>query len=436
MRKVMSGVLVLAAAAGLFAQELKFDGYFNSGLGIVSTNTKVTDGTGTKTADTKIVPFGVDAEQAGYRFRLNGSYTNADDTAGVKFRFQAQSKFDLGAFSIPYAYGWVSFLNKIFTVNGGLVDDGTWNSGGAILNDDVGEGLGVLVKISPVTGLNLGAGAYVITPKGSGDNNIIEVPVGDAASESSLTDFSKLDVPLNRIKYTFSAGYTVPDIFKATLSFRTKNQTGDKTSRYDSTDLEEFKGYETSKLIIGAQLLAVKNLTAVIEAEIDKLEDTGVDREKDNIDFNLYETIGYKTGSLAFGLNAVQYFMLEKDVEHDTGLHFNPWISYAVGPVVPRLDLNYFIAGTALTKNGANQIPGGKYHRKVFAYADNRDADNISVFAVRPSAKFNIDKNTFIEIGDILAFAKGPEGSFADADDLQKSSNLSNVFYIDFMWKF
>jgi hypothetical protein len=228
----------------------------------------------------------------------------------------------------------------------------------------------------------------------------------------------------------------MPDIFKATLSFRTKNQTGDKTSRYADADLEEFKGYETSKLIIGAQLLAVKNLTAVVEAEIDKLEDTGVDREKDNIDFNLYETIGYKIGSLAFGLNAVQYFMLEKDVDHDAGLHFNPWISYTIGPVVPRLDLNYFIAGTALTKNGANQIPGGKYHRKVFAYADNGAADNISVFAVRPSVKFNFDKNTFVEIGDLLAFANGPAGSFADADDLQKSSNLSNVFYIDFVWKF
>jgi hypothetical protein len=433
MRKAILGVLILAAAGGIFAQELKFDGYFNSGLGIVSTNTKLPDGAGTKTADTRIVPFGVDSEQAGYRFRLNGSYTNENAAAGVKFRFQAQSKFDLGAFSLPYAYGWVSFLNNIFTVTGGLVDDGTWNSGGAILNDDTGEGLGALVKISPVSGLNLGVGMYVITPQGSGDNNTIIVPVGSAAAAN---DFSKFDIPLNRIKYTFNAGYTMEDIFKVTLSFRTKNQTGDAVSRYSDAGSEVFGSNETAKLMAGVQLLAVKNLTAVIEGEIDKLEDSGVDSEKDNLDFNLYETFGYKIGDLAFGLNAVQNFRPEKDVENDIGLHLNPWISYAFGPIVPRLDLNYYMAGTALTKSGTNQVPGAKYHRKVFAYANNKGADNLSVFAVRPSIKFNIVKNVSIEAGDLIAFATGPETSFADAEDSQKSSNLSNVFYIDFTWKF
>jgi hypothetical protein len=432
-KKIMLGVLVLAAAAGgLFAQELKFDGYLNSGLGIVSTDTKVPDGSGTKTADSKIVPFGVDSEQAGYRFRLNGSYTNAEGTAGAKFRFQAQSNFELGAFSLPYAYGWVSFLNKIFTVSGGLVDDGTWNSGG-FLNDDVGEGLGALVKISPIAGLNLGVGAYVITPQGGGFNNIIKIPAGDGTKDDTK-NFSGLDIPLDRIKYTIGAGYTMPDLFKVTASFRTANQTGDEVSRYDDADLEKFSSSETSKLIFGVQLLAVKNLTAVVEAEVDKLEDTGVDKKKDNIDLNFYETIGYKIGDLSFGLNAVEYLKSEKDKDYDLGLHLNPWISYAIGSIVPRLDLNYFMSGKALTESGKNDnLPGTKYHRKVFNYADK---DNPSVIAVRPSVKFNIDKNTFIEIGDLIAVSNGPEGAFADADDLKKSSNLNNVFYVDFVWKF
>jgi hypothetical protein len=431
----MLGILVLAAAGGLVAQEFKFDGYFNSGLGIVSTNTKVPDGTDTKTADIKLVPFGVDSEQAGYRVRLNGSYTNAEGTVGTKLRLQAQSKFDLGALSIPYIYGWVSFLNKRITVNGGLVDDGTWNSGG-FLNDDTGEGLGALVKISPFADLNLGVGVYVITPKGGGDNNIIEVPAGSAASTASSSDFSSIDIPPDRIKYTLNAGYTLPDLFKATVSYRTQNQTGDRISRYDDANSEVFAGSETAKLIFGFQLMAVQNLTAVVEAELDKLEDTGVDKEKDNVDFNLYETIGYKIGNLSFGLNAVQYLKFEKDVDHDVGLHFNPWVSYAMGSIVPRLDLNYFRAGTALTKSGVNPLPGVKYHRKVFAYSDNGDTDDLSVFALRPSVKFNVDKNTAIEIGDLITFANGPEGAFADAEDPKKSSNLNNVFYIDLVWKF
>jgi hypothetical protein len=401
----------------------------------------VPDGSGTKTADTKITAFGVDSEQSGYRFRLNGSYTNAEGTAGARFRFQAQSSFTWGAFSLPYAYGWVSFLNKIFTVNGGLVDDGTWNSGGAILNDDVGEGLGALVKISPIAGLNLGVGAYVITPQGGGANNTLVIPAGYAPDNpdeaAPKTSFSNLDVPLDRLKYTISAGYTMPDLFKVTASFRTANQTVNEVSRFTNADSEVFSGNETSKLIFGAQILAVKNLTAVVEAEVDKLEDTGADKEKDNIDFNLYETIGYKLGDLSFGLNAVQYIRSEKDVDHDLGLHLNPWVSYAIGSIVPRLDLNYLLAGRALTApGGTSALPGASYHRKVFSYADNGDADNYSVIAARPSVKFNIDKNTFIEVGDLIAFSMGPEGAFANADDLKKSSNFNNVFYIDFVWKF
>jgi hypothetical protein len=435
MKKAMLGILVFATATGLFAQDFKLDGYFNSGVGIISTSTKLpdTDVTGTKAEKFKIVPFGVEAGQPGYRFRLNGSYTNEGGTVGAKFRFQAQSNFEAGAFSLPYAYGWFSFLDKIFTVSGGLVDDGTWSSGGAILNADVDEGLGVLLKINPVSGLNLGAGAYVISPQGGGSNNVLVIPAGESGGS---TKFSDIDIPANRLKYVFSAGYTMPDTFKAVLSFRTKNQTGDTVSRYAAADAEKFASSETAKLVFGAHLLAVKNLTAVIEAEVDKLESTGVDKDKNNIDFNLYETLGYKINNLAFGLNAVQYFKSEKDVDHDIGLHFNPWVSYAIGIIVPRLDLNYFLAGKALTSSGTNPLPGSSYHRGVFAYADNGKTDNVSVFALRPSAKFNIDKNTAFEVGDLIAFSMGPDGAFGDANDAAKSSNFNNVFYVDFTWKF
>ncbi|MDR0719655.1 MAG: hypothetical protein LBF78_08470 [Treponema sp.] len=444
MRKLgIAAVLVAAgviAASGVFAQELKFDGYVNTGIGILSTDAKVLDGTGpdTKAADIKVVPFGVDSEQAGYRFRLNGSYASEDGNTGAKFRLQAQSKFTLGALSIPYAYGWASFFDKVLTVNGGLVDDGTWASGG-FFNDDAGEGLGTLIKVSPIGGLNLGVGAYVISAKGGGDNNIIEIPAGEAQAPASdpVTDFTKIDIGLDRLKYTFNAGYTLPDLFKITLAFRTANQTGDKTSKYADSDSEVFASTETSKLIFGAQILAVKGLTAVVEAEADKLEDTGVDKEKDNIDVNIYEALDYKLGDLAFGLNAVQNIRVEKDVDKDFGLHINPWVSYALGVIVPRLDLNYYLAGTATTTPVTSGVTSmsTKYHRKVFAYKDNGDADDVSVFAARPSVKFNVGKGT-IEIGDLIAYAMGPAGSFADAADTEKSSSFNNVFYVDFKWSF
>jgi hypothetical protein len=428
----MTAVLLTAgvvAASGVFAQEIKFDGVVNTGIGIITTDTKVADGTGAKTADTKVVPYAVDAGQSGYRFRLNGSYTSEDGNTGAKFRLQAQSKFDSGALSIPYAYGWASFLNKLLTVTGGLVDDSSWATSGPLFGDDAGEGLGTLIKLSPIPGLNLGVGAYVISQQSGGSNNVLIVPAGDT---TATTDLSKVDIGLDRLKYTISAGYTLPDLLKLTIAFRTANQAGDTTSKYPNA-AEQFKGRdETSKLIFGAKVLAVKDLTAELEVVADKLEDTGEEKDLDNIDLDFYETLGYKLGSLAFGLNAAQNIRLEKDKDNDFGLHINPWVSYAIGSIVPRLDLNYYMAGTALATGG--ETVKTAYNRTVFAYKNNGDADDFSVIGVRPSVKFNVGKGS-IEVGDFIAYAMGPENAFGNAADA-KSSNFSNVFYADFKWSF
>ncbi|MDR2181230.1 MAG: hypothetical protein LBN92_00960, partial [Treponema sp.] len=143
MKKVLLvSIFIAVVGAGLFAQEFKWDGYINSGFGFVSTNEK--------DVDPYLTAFGVDSGQFGYRFRLNGSFTNADGNSGAKFRFQSQVTSNQ-LISLPYLYGWMKPVD-IVTISAGLVDDGTWNSGG-ILNDDVGEGLGVLVKLS-VAGLD------------------------------------------------------------------------------------------------------------------------------------------------------------------------------------------------------------------------------------------------------------------------------------------
>jgi hypothetical protein len=129
MKKFLTGLVVLVMAGGLFAQELKFDGYVNSGLGLIITDQKVTDPkdtTKSKSIDPFLTAFGVDSWQYGYRFQSQATTDNF--------------------FSIPFAYVWTKFLDGVITV-----DDGTWNSGGFILTDDQGEGLGALVKISLIT---------------------------------------------------------------------------------------------------------------------------------------------------------------------------------------------------------------------------------------------------------------------------------------------
>ena len=192
-------------------------------------------------------------------------------------------------------------------------------------------------------------------------------------------------------------------MFRLMLSGRTKNETEGDSAAQTSHALAEFR------------LLFVDNLTAVIVGEVNKLDDYS-----DNGETNFYETISYKIGDLAFGLNAAQYMRnvpSGSSAADDLSLRFNPWVSYAFneGKIVPRLDLVYFIGGR---QNGQN------YHRK--AFSTSYDSDTYVINA-RPSVRFNLDSRTSFEIGDSFYYNK-PE---KDADAV-----INNVFYTDFVVRF
>jgi hypothetical protein len=260
----------------------------------------------------------------------------------------------------------------------------------------MGEGLGLLFKVSPVTGLDLGVGAYAISALGGGDNNVLASSI-----DKNLVDW-------NYVKYTFNIGYTMSDLFKVTATVRNQNRAGG-TSHRD----------ETMKSIIGARILAVKDLTAIVEAELDNL---WYDFDKTG-KITFYETVGYKLGSLGFGLNAAQYLLMADN--SDISLRFNPWVSYTLGKLVPRLDVVYFIGGQV---DGSSGTAEGKYGRKNYAAKNDND---LSVIGVRPSVKINFDSRTALEIGDVVNFEKG--GSYGAG---AKDSRFTNVFYVDLAVKF
>jgi hypothetical protein len=419
MRKVLA-LLFLVAGASLFAQDLKFDGYFNSGVGLISSDRKEMRGGEEETVNPKFKAMGVDSEQWGYRFRLNGSFTNKDGNAGFKFRLQSQSRTDKnGWIGLPYAYGWVSFFDKMLTLNGGIVDNGTWSSGGGILDEDMGEGLGVLAAASPIEGLDLGIGTYLINSQGGSNNNSLY--------ENDLANFSfgNVDVTPWNAKYTFNAGYTMEDLLKLTAAFRLKNKAGGAADTSYTSDYQYGGREESSRAIIAAKLLMVKNLTAIVEAEIDKME-----HFKSLGNINFYETLGYKAGDLGIGLNMAQY-TTQNDAADDPGLRFNPWVSYAIKNVVPRLDLVYFNAGTLEGVNSTSD--DWKYYRKGYSVNYNND---YQTFTIRPSVKFNLDSKIFVEIGDAFSYIMAGDGDFAQAGDADNDKRLINVFYVDFKWSF
>ena len=410
-------MLMLMAAGGLWAQEFKLDGYLNGGLGVVADNNEDNDA--------YIKAFGVDSESNGYRFRFNGSYTNENKNAGARFRLQSQRRIDVaGYFSLAYAYGWAAFLeNNIITLTGGIIDDGTWTTADWWWNDDQGEGLGLLLKVSPIKGLDFGIGAYTISQQSSGGNNILSVG-------GKLPNYRDVMLKPEDAKYTFNAAYTL-DTFRLGASFRMKNQAGWNPSAGDPPGDYPYTGREEcSQLIAEFRFLGVKNLTAVVVGLFDTLEEF-----KDAGNITLSETFGYKIDSLSLGLNAVQFLYNRGDTSVDPGLLFNLWGSYAINKVVPRLDLVYFMGGTSKTVLADKQ-----WERRGFAPTKkgSPDADDdLSVFSARPSIRINVDNRTFLEIGDMINFDSGNyDGAYKDSGDAQKKSRLTNVFYIDVKWSF
>jgi len=416
-KKIAIAVMTVFLAGTIYAQELKFDGYLNSGLGVAVDDNEDND------AYFKV--FGVDSESNGYRFRLNGSYTNEAKNAGARFRLQGQRRIDRsGYLSMPYAYGWVGFFDSKITLTGGIVDDGTWTTADWWWNDDQGEGLGLLLKAEPVKGLNLGFGVYTISQQSGGGNNILSIDNG-----ISLPNFANAVMKPEDAKYTFNAAYTMPDAFRFGVSFRTKNRAGWRETTppadYPYTGREE-----ASQLVGEFRLLAVKGLTAVAIGIFDTLEDFN-----DAGNITLSETFGYKLENLNLGLNAVQFLYNRGSTDIDPGLLFNLWGSYAFGSIVPRLDLAYFIGGQSKTALSDKQ-----WDRRGFTPTKNGspDADDdLSVFSVRPSVKFNLDSRIFLEIGDMINFDSGNyDGAYADSGDAKKRSLLTNVFYVDLKFSF
>ena len=451
---VLCAVMSAAGAGAVYAQELKFDGYLNSGIGVVFDNNEDHD------ACVKV--FGVDSESNGYRFRLNGSYTNEAKNAGAKFRLQSQRRIDQsGYLSLPYLYGWVGFFENMLTLTGGLVDDGTWTSADWYWNDDTGEGLGLLLKTEPVKGLNLGVGAYTISQQSGGSNNMLQFTpvtykvVTDTwtADANRLPNFSEITLKPEDVKYTFNAAYTMPDAFRLGAIFRTKNRAGWTDKRLDAAtgkrvddDKYAYGGREESMFLQAEfRLLAVKNLTAVVVGAFNRLEKFD---KRGNMMFS--ETFGYKIDNLNVGLNAVQFLYNRVDAKNDDkktdtdpGLLFNPWVSYTIDKVVPRLDLVYFMGGQSKLANGNNQwerrgfVPQGGAVDAVGKPGLKDKDDDFSVLSARPSIKINLDNRTFLEIGDIINYDFGNyDGAYKDSGNKDKRSLLTNAFYVDVKFSF
>jgi len=412
-----------------FAQNLTFSGYFNSGLGLVMAGDE----------DPFLKAFGVDSDSNGYRFRLNGSYQNEAKNAGFRLRLQSQRTTALSGtaasgtapadhthnvsgmnmfFSIPYAYGFANFFENKLGLNAGIVDDSSWQTADWWFNDDTGEGLGVLMKLNLIDGLNLGFGAYTIAQLGGGANNVLARNINSR-------------VYLEDTKYVISASFTLKDVFYFGASFRTENTAGGGTTTRNTESAGRNIGgtiddNKNSSMAVGdLRILAVKGLTAVVAAAADNLQDFN----NKGLIF-ISETFAYKiSDEFTLGLNAVQFLYQESG--KDMGLLFNLWGSYALGICVPRLDVVYFLNGTSHNATTAEASVNPNYHRR--GYAPSSTAAEHTVISIRPSVRINLDSRTHLEIGNVTHI----DSAGTDIANWGNSNErITNVFYLDFKWNF
>ena len=173
MKKAIALLLALALVGGaVFAQELKFSGYLDTGVAVFD------DGTN----DPTIGLWGDDSGTTS-RFNLQAAYTNENVGATARLRMQNDlADGSAGNLFVNRAFAWATMLDgKVKTVVGKL-GDYTWSSfGNDIGNFDTKTGL--QVQVMPMAGLNVG---FFLHAAGVA-TQLVEDAFGDLAIGASYT---------------------------------------------------------------------------------------------------------------------------------------------------------------------------------------------------------------------------------------------------------
>jgi hypothetical protein len=341
------------------------------------------------------------------------------DNIGADFRFRADAVDSsiLDPNVTPFtpwqnpskAQGWVKALDGQLQIIGGRVDDMTFETNGW-RDIDLEEEWGFMFigtpRLDGMT-LTLGLGAFTDLTQ--------PYPAG-------------YKMKLSDIKFTFNALYQLDDIFKVTAAFRTPSaidgvvQAGSSFEPIESTWIAV--NNNSARAIFSAHCLAIAGLTASVEADFlnfDNFNKHGRLILSQAIGYNFIDTAGIP---LRIQLNLGQYLLGDvlnkpKPDIYSPGLRFWLWAAWngiMDGTIVPRIDLNYFIAGNwgyGHWHSHLNQLYGtGNFNSTStmfdndlttysHAYTANFDK-NWSVFNLQPSLTFRFGSFSYIELGYVL----------------------------------
>jgi hypothetical protein len=300
-----------------------------------------------------------------YYTQLGGEYERGN--MGMSIALRAISGYDTSESlrsplpSIGQAYGWGRFFDRKLELKVGLVKDSTYNSGGKISTDG-GEGAGIMLKYTPITGLSVGGGVYAPrlptkTETDRASHLTVTVPAGGGEIEIPLypvtrtPGFSTSGVgPVEKGTFSWGVVYELSKVFKVSNAGSWRDNT-------------------FPLITTGAHLLKIPNFTFTVELFTSniqyKLPDAGYPF------IALDESVTYRKDKLAAGISAYQFFnntnillsrggpgtafySMTMDVistssgmdvhyvnEYDVGFAFDPYVSYQIGSFTPRLDMTF-----------------------------------------------------------------------------------------------
>ncbi|MCL2373624.1 MAG: hypothetical protein FWC65_00075, partial [Treponema sp.] len=414
MKKILVGLLVLAVAGGsAFAQGWTFNGLVSGGLGLFFFEDEDSDTQG------RVAPINNDAANTAFRTQLDARFANESRTAGLHLRLRAQGNmpgsaafgFDEDALAdilddiaagnphdeldgllsannnlaawFDVAQGWLSFADNMFTIYGGRVDSGFFNSLDRMMIDDSGEGLGFLALVRPVEGLTLGFGGFA----------------NGAAGLNAMT----WDDTGAQARGTFSARFDADD-FRITAGLRNRSDAaaaGIGDSRGAGAVGATGAG-NPSQAYLSFAWLGDTDMHAAFTARFMNLEDFG-----DIGDMRFYATFAHTGLVENMGLHLGASFGMTM-YETASGVadpvpHIWAWfaIDYAVtNSVVPRLDVHYVMGGRW---NGMQRLHNWSIRDGATFHEDD------SFINIRPSVQFRVTPAAFLELGGIFNIDLGED---------------------------
>lgn len=396
MKKLFASLALVGMASLSFAQTapapaLALSGYIDTGV------TFLTNGVDATASGL----WGEDAGVNGGRFKLIGKYANGDVGANFELRWDGLTTAPTKPFKSAYAYA--NFLGKSVLTQVGLVKDDTLKTGGDAGWYYAKETAGAVVTAKPLDGLAVQAfwapatGAATVTSDSTGYVEKSQVAVG--------------------------AAYTLKDAFKVVGSV--------------SAQGVAYNGYAVTGFMAGASLLAVPNLTAAVEAKIEKLNDGGLNGKA-----SVAETVSYGfkdlgVAPLSAGLIAYEYFYdsgyktngTAKDA-YATALRLSPWASYALdGGVTPKLQVTYQSGYDALSDAYDNNL------KLALPTAVKSNVNKVATLEVKPSVKFALTSAQTINV--IYAFQTSVgEDDVVFLTKNNKDAKSLHTFQVDYLYSF